>query len=351
MEIKNIAVQEVTAAGITYTVDLESLTDGVYLIPDSSPVTLAANIVVNFSGTPSDQQVITVGWGSFILGANSITINGTALTGTQALSTGGFEWLYINGAWTKNYIVSLNDASVVSASVLTDNSLQLTKIAKASAGKVLMWNATTDPTATAITGDVTVTSAGVTAIAAGVIVNADVNASAAIALSKLAALTASKVAVTDGSGIITTANQVSPALGGTGQDLSAATGFVTVSAGTVSAGAIADVITLDVSFETGELGDFKISIPYACTVTEVYAYAYKAIAATDNGTIVPKNNGGTTMTAGTITFTASDARGTAYTSSPSANNTFSAGELLTLTTAKTTAGGKVLVSIKVTRTL
>ena len=57
------------------------------------------------------------------------------------------------------------------------------------------------------------------------------------------------------------------------------------------------------------------------------------------------------MTAGTITFTASDARGTAYTSSPSANNTFSAGELLTLTTAKTTAGGKVLVSIKVTRTL
>jgi hypothetical protein len=351
MQLRNLAIETVTSAGGTYTVDVETLTDGLYIVPNSPPLTLVANIAVNFSGTPSDQQVILVGWGHYDLNGNTITINGISLTDTQALSAGSYEFTYISGTWLSAYFVNLNNVDQVDANVLTDNSLTLSKLGKQSAGKVLMWNATTDPTATAITGDVTVTSSGVTAIAAGVIVNADVNASAAIALSKLAALTASKVAVTDGSGIIATANQLTPALGGTGQDLSAATGFVTVSAGTVSAGAISDVITLDVSFETGELGDFKVSIPYACTVTEIYAYAYKAIAATDNGTIVPKNNGGTTMTAGTITFTASDARGTAYTSSPSANNTFSAGDLLTLTTAKTTAGGKVLVSIKVTRTL
>jgi len=42
------------------------------------------------------------------------------------------------------------------------------------------------PTATALSGDVTINSSGVTAISAGVIVNADISASAAIALSKLA---------------------------------------------------------------------------------------------------------------------------------------------------------------------
>lgn len=351
MELKNLTIETVTSAGVTYTVDLETLTDGVYLVPNTTPVTLIANIVVNFSGTPSDQQVILVGWGQYALNGNTMTINGVTLTDTQALSSGAYEFIYINGAWAKTYIVSLNDVEKIDGNVIVDATVTLAKLEALPSGEIIVGNASNEPTAVTPTGDVTITNAGVTAIAAGVIVNADVNASAAIALSKLAALTASKVAVTDGSGIITTANQLTPALGGTGQDTSASTGFATVSAGTWSVGSISDVITLDVSFETGELGDFKISIPYACTVTEIYAYAYKAIAATDNGTIVPKNNGGTTMTAGTITFTASDARGTAYTASPSANNTFSAGELLTLTTAKTTAGGKVLVSIKVTRTL
>ena len=351
MRLRNLAIETVTSAGGTYTVDLETITDGLYLVPNSPPLTLFANIAVNFSGTPIDQQVILVGWGQYVLSGNTMTINGTALTDTQALSSGAYEFIYINGAWAKTYIVSLNDVEKIDGNVLVDETVTLAKIEDVTSAYVVLGNASNRPTATAVTGDIAITNAGVTSIAAGVIVNADVNASAAIALSKLAALTASKVAVTDGSGIITTANQLTPALGGTGQDTSASTGFATVSAGTWSVGSISDVITLDVSFETGELGDFKISIPYACTVTEIYTYAYKAIAATDNGTIVPKNNGGTTMTAGTITFTASDARGTAYTSSPSANNTFSAGELLTLTTAKTTAGGKVLVSIKVTRTL
>lgn len=206
-----------------------------------------------------------------------------------------------------------------------------------------------DVNSVSVSGDIAITSAGVTSIAAGSIVNADVNASAAIAMTKLAALTASKPVVTNGSGVLTTANQISPAFGGTGQDFSASTGFATVAAGTFSVGAINETIQLQVSFESGYLGDFKIKMPYAGTVTGIYAYAIKAIAGTDNGTIVAKNNGGTTMTDGTITYTASDARGTAYTVSPSANNTFAAGDLLTFTTAKVTAGGVVQLSITVTR--
>jgi hypothetical protein len=50
-------------------------------------------------------------------------------------------------------------------------------------------------------GDVTIARDGTTAISSGVIVDADVNANAAIAHSKMAALTASKAMVTDGSGV------------------------------------------------------------------------------------------------------------------------------------------------------
>jgi hypothetical protein len=58
---------------------------------------------------------------------------------------------------------------------------------------------------------------------ASTLVNADIDAAAAIAFSKMAALTASGVVTTNGSGVITASTTpLSRALGGTGVDLSAA---------------------------------------------------------------------------------------------------------------------------------
>ena len=51
-----------------------------------------------------------------------------------------------------------------------------------------------------ISGDLTISTGGVAAIASGVIINADVNASAALAFSKMENLTASRLLVSDGSG-------------------------------------------------------------------------------------------------------------------------------------------------------
>lgn len=62
-------------------------------------------------------------------------------------------------------------------------------------GHIFVGNASNIATDVAMTGDVTITNAGVTAISAGVIVNADINASAAIAYSKLAALTSGNILV------------------------------------------------------------------------------------------------------------------------------------------------------------
>lgn len=62
-------------------------------------------------------------------------------------------------------------------------------------------------------GDATISNLGVVAITADVIVNADINSAAAIAFSKMEALTASKVPVLDASGFITASAVSTTALG------------------------------------------------------------------------------------------------------------------------------------------
>ena len=62
-------------------------------------------------------------------------------------------------------------------------------------------------------GDVTLTNAGVFGIASGVIVNADVSASAAIAFSKMENLTTSRALVSDGNGDVSVSAVTSTEIG------------------------------------------------------------------------------------------------------------------------------------------
>lgn len=77
------------------------------------------------------------------------------------------------------------DGAIVNADINASAAIALSKLATGTIGTVVLHNASGVPTATALSGDVTVSSSGVTAIASGVVVDADVNASAAIAYSKL----------------------------------------------------------------------------------------------------------------------------------------------------------------------
>jgi hypothetical protein len=80
-------------------------------------------------------------------------------------------------------------------------------------GDILLGNGSNVATAVTISGDIAIDNAGVTAIASGVIVDADVNASAAIALTKLAATTVSRALVSDGSGVISASAVTATELG------------------------------------------------------------------------------------------------------------------------------------------
>jgi hypothetical protein len=91
-------------------------------------------------------------------------------------------------------------SNIVNAEIDASAAIAHTKLASITAGQVLLGNASNVPTATALTGDVTVNSSGVTAIGSGVIVDADVSASAEIAVSKLADGAARQLLQTDAAG-------------------------------------------------------------------------------------------------------------------------------------------------------
>jgi len=96
-------------------------------------------------------------------------------------------------------ITSVGNATAIASGVIIDAdvnasaAIAYSKLATLTSGNIVLGSSVNVATSTAVTGDVTISNTGVTAIASGVIVNADINASAAIAGSKIVAATTSVV--------------------------------------------------------------------------------------------------------------------------------------------------------------
>lgn len=94
-------------------------------------------------------------------------------------------------------------SNIVNADISASAAIAHTKLANITAGQILLGNASNIPTATALSGDVTVNSTGVAAISSGVVINADISATAAIAHTKLANITAAQILMGNASNIPT----------------------------------------------------------------------------------------------------------------------------------------------------
>jgi len=81
---------------------------------------------------------------------------------------------------------AIGSGVIVDADVNASAAIALSKLASGTDGQIIVANGSGVPAYVAMSGDVTISNAGVTAIGSGVIVDADINASAAIATSKLA---------------------------------------------------------------------------------------------------------------------------------------------------------------------
>ena len=110
-----------------------------------------------------------------------------------------------------------------------------------------------------------------------------------------------------------------------------------------------EVRDVPMSFETGGQMTMKVYFPYKVTINKIRGIVTKAIAGSDNGTITCGNSTGASTT-GVITATASDALAVEYSVTPTTNNVVLADGYYYLTSAKSTAGGEVLISLEVTRT-
>jgi hypothetical protein len=364
--------ETITAAGVTISLDVAVLTDTLLLKPDGGAVTLASNVVVNFTGAAANGQIVEIQWyGGFTLSGNSFTINGIALSDLQAAKKGKLTFMYVDGAaaiWTHFYTPDLSGAGGITGLVLQDASLTLAKFPALERGYQWVGDATnrpaifdvrrdrhitigngTDPVSVPITGAISITNAGVVTITPGTITNSHISPTAGIQVNKLAAMTPLRPVVTDANGFLNTQSQLTPAQGGLGADQSAANGFVNFVTGTAQVGPLTETIRVDVSFLTAGQGTYYVRMP-GCTVTNVKARVTSALSATDAGTIQCQDASGTNMTAGLITIPLSSAHGVGVEVSPTAVNTFTAGQEMRLVVAKTTSGGLASVDVTFTRT-
>ena len=121
--------------------------------------------------------------GGTLVKAGPVHVGSNAPNSTPAGSSGnavGEQWLDTSGG---TYALKIWDGSAWQQTTASG-------LASLSSANILVGNGSNVAASVAVTGDVTISNAGVTAIAAGAIVNADVNASAAIAFSKLANVSA-----------------------------------------------------------------------------------------------------------------------------------------------------------------
>ncbi|MCC6954198.1 MAG: hypothetical protein IT290_08775, partial [Deltaproteobacteria bacterium] len=154
----------------------------------------------------------------------------TALSGDATVSATGVVTI-ASGAIGA---AEITDGTIANADVAAAAAIAYSKLAAMSTGQVLLGNGTT-PTATALSGDATVSATGVVTLASNAvgtaeitdatIANADIAAAAAIAYSKLAALNTGQVLL--GNGTTPTAPTLS------GDATVGATGTVTIAANAV----------------------------------------------------------------------------------------------------------------------
>lgn len=111
---------------------------------------------------------------------------------------------------------------------------------------------------------------------------------------------------------------------------------------------VTELLSVRMSFETGEQGALKLRFPFRAKITGLRSQVVKALSATDAGTVTPSNSVGN-MANGTISHAASAALGNEIVTTPTTNQIIAKDTDLTLTSAKTTVAGKVNVTVQYIR--
>ena len=285
-------------------------------------VTLTGGLVVSPSGTPTTGQRVVVTWNASVTpSGNIITIFGETVPTELAARNFVAECLWdgTGGPWVVNILPDFAGVGIVAAdriaanavttAKIADDAVTLAKMAGLAKGNIIYGDASGDPA-----------SVNLGAVDANLVVGDTTNGVAVVAMSGDATI-AKTGALTIANDAITTAKildaNVTPA------KLSASS----------NKGQFAVQLEFD---EAAKIGVIKYQICSTCTIDGIYATVNR-VPATDTATVIPKNHGGVAMTGGQIDITTALALGNIVSVTPTANNTFTDGEQMTLETSKTTA--------------
>lgn len=350
-----------TASGGTVSLD-SAIPVGEYDITGTA--TLLASYNITYTGTLNTNLKYVLNYDATItLNGNTLTIFGLSLDSYQALQKGVIIAKYDGSAWDTVFAPDFENDDIVETRHIIDDAVDKDKIAADVAGSGLGQNADgslevkVDSSTIEINSDtLRVKDLGIT----NAKIN-DVNGSKlvddTVTNAKLATMAVDAVKTSDSSG--------NP------QDTTLSSGEVIGNIGSgVAAVSIDDLIlsstdakkelfVVEVSFESGEQGNNRIFIPYGFELRHIYFNVKKAIAGTDDASLTVDINGTQIVTSisppllTTYDFTA----GTAVNSQGIAAdctlgdpaNISNSAAYIDFATTKTTAGGKVILSVEIER--
>lgn len=155
-------------------------------------------------------------------------------------------------------VFAIGSGVIVNGDVNASAAIDFSKLAALSSGNLLIGSAGNVATSVNPSGDVDIDNTGVFSIGSGVIVNGDVNASAAIDRSKIANGTADHVVINSGAGALSSEAQLAITRGGTGQ-ATATLGFNALDPLTTKGDLVAHDGTNSVRHAVGTNGQYLVA--------------------------------------------------------------------------------------------
>ena len=178
---QGILVVDVDSSGATITIDPAE-----YIIPQivwlkplgGSPITMTGNWSISFTTDPDMGNETTFVWfaGDFDIATNTTTfeIQSQTITQTMLDSNGAFSIRTVDTSGLNQFIYTpdINTAQAIDGTAIKIDTLPLNRLTGMTSAQVILADGSDVPTATTISGDVTVSNTGVVTIANEAVTNA-----------------------------------------------------------------------------------------------------------------------------------------------------------------------------------
>jgi hypothetical protein len=325
MGLKNIQTLAAIASG-TLNVNVDrspaSLVSLASIVRINGSVTLTGNLNISPSGTALKNTAIKVIWEASvtITALNQVVIFGETVPNELAAKNFVAECVYNGSAWVVNILpdfagtgiigVDRLAASSVTTAKIADDAVTLAKMAGLAKGNIIYGDASGDPA-----------SVNLGAVDANLVVGDTTNGVAVVAMSGDATIIKTG-ALTIANSAVTTAKIADDA----------------VTAAKLDDDSNRTQVVIPTSFESaGEIGVLEYKICFPCTIEAIHGTVTKPFTST--GTHIFKDDTGTVLTGSQIDMSSGLFLGNIVSTTPTANNTFVAGDVIKIETSVSAAVG------------